>query len=56
MFSFFEVTCYFSDFTTAVATLFCHRKQATFTKNNQRLQTACADVRCDLNKKITSRK
>ena len=56
MFSLFEVTCYCIGFTTAVATLFCHGKLSTFTRNNQKLQTACADVCCDLNKRITFRK
>ena len=56
MVSRFDVTYYFIGFTTASATLFCHGKQATFTRNHQRLQTACADGRWGLNKRINLRK
>ena len=56
MVSLFDATCYFIGLTTASATLFYHGKQATFTRNHQRLQTAYADERWDLNKRINFRK
>jgi len=56
MVSLFEVIFYFIGLISAAATLFCYGKQATFSKNNQRLQTACADGRWGLNKRIHFRK